>query len=67
VRLWGAADALRQRLGAPLPPDNRDEAEREWEVLREALGAATFAAAFTEGQAMTWEQAIEHALEDETP
>jgi hypothetical protein len=64
ARLWGAADALRESLGAPLPPHERDEAVREREGLRQALGEEAFAAAFAEGRAMNWERAIAYALEE---
>jgi predicted ATPase/class 3 adenylate cyclase/Tfp pilus assembly protein PilF len=63
ARLFGAAEALRATIGAPLPPSARRDYDRQLAVLRTALGART-AAAWAEGRAMTVEQAVEYALED---
>ena len=63
VRLWGASNALREEVGTPVPSRARVEYERRTEQARAALGAASFAAAWEEGQAMTWEQAAANALE----
>ena len=38
--------------------------ERYLTAVRAALGEEAFAAALAEGRAMTWEQAIEYALEE---
>jgi hypothetical protein len=65
ARLWGAAAALREAIGAPLPPSEREKYEREVGAARAALGEEAFASAWAEGEAMTLEQAIAYALEDE--
>jgi hypothetical protein len=62
ARLWGAAEALRERLGAPLPPNDRAEYERDVAAVRQALGAERFAIAWVAGRSLTEEQAIAYAL-----
>ncbi len=63
--LWGAAEALRRQIGAPLPPDEREEHERDVAQMRQSLGEEAFSAAWVAGGAMTLEQAIALALEQE--
>jgi hypothetical protein len=65
--LYGASDGLRAVIGAPRPPNEREEADRDLAALRATLGEAAFDSAWAAGRALTWEQAIEYALEDETP
>lgn len=62
ARLWGAAEALRDAIGAPLPPDARQKYERNLAAVHEALGEEAFAAVWAVGRAMTLEQAVEYAL-----
>jgi tetratricopeptide (TPR) repeat protein len=57
ARLFGAAEALRELLGAPLPPADRAGYERQVAVLRARLGEAAFAAEWNNGRALTWQQA----------
>jgi len=56
ARLWGAAEALRDAMGAPLPPLERPEYERATVAARTALGAEAFTAMWAEGKTMTLEQ-----------
>ncbi len=65
VRLWGAAAALREAIECPLSPADREKHEREMTPIREMLGEDAFALAWSEGHAMTTEQAIVYALEKE--
>jgi DNA-binding CsgD family transcriptional regulator len=58
VRLWAAAAALRDSLGAPLPPVYRADYERCVATAHAQLGEQAFAAAWAEGSGMTWEQAL---------
>src|SRR5262249_9795253 len=58
VCFYGAAAALRESIGAPLPPDGRKEVDPILAELRAALGESAFAAAFAAGRALQWEQAI---------
>jgi predicted ATPase/DNA-binding XRE family transcriptional regulator len=64
MRLYGAADALRARIGAPSRPNDREFNERHIAEARAQLGADAFAAAWSEGEAMSLEEAIAHALDE---
>jgi predicted ATPase/DNA-binding CsgD family transcriptional regulator len=59
--LYGAAQALRDALGAPPAPAVRADYERDAAAMRRVLGDEAFAAARAEGGAMTLEQSIEYA------
>jgi DNA-binding CsgD family transcriptional regulator len=63
ARLWGAAEALRQHIGAPLPPVYRADYEGSVAEARAHLGEQPFAAAWAQGRTMTPEQAL--AAEDQ--
>jgi predicted ATPase/DNA-binding CsgD family transcriptional regulator len=58
ARLWGAAEALRQYIGAPLPPIYRADYERSVVAARAHLGEKPFTAAWAQGRTMTPEQAL---------
>jgi tetratricopeptide (TPR) repeat protein len=62
ARRFGAAAALRAALGAPLPPGERADYDRDVAVAQAQLDAASFAIAWAAGQALTLEQAIAEAL-----
>ena len=62
--LYGAAQALRESIGAPLPPRDREEYERDVAALREALGEERFAAAWADGRALSLERAMDVALRE---
>jgi predicted ATPase/transcriptional regulator with XRE-family HTH domain len=64
ARLFGAAGAIREALGAPLPPVDRGAHERDLATVRAHLAEETFARAWTEGHAMSLEQAASDALTD---
>jgi predicted ATPase/class 3 adenylate cyclase len=64
VRLIGAAEALRAALNFPVLGAEAADYGRGIASLRSALDPETFAAAWAEGQAMTLEQAVAHALEE---
>jgi len=66
ARLYGASEALREGVGAPLGPAGREEVERDLAALRAALGDEAFDSAWSAGRAMTWEQAVGHALEEDS-
>src|SRR5260370_23509073 len=61
--LCGAAEALRESLGLPLPPSEREEHDRAISVVREALGPETFAAVWAAGRELTLEEALRCAME----
>jgi len=58
TRLWGAASALRETIGAPMPPIERAVYERAVAAARMHLGEQVFASAWSEGRTMTPEQAL---------
>lgn len=67
ARLWGAAEALREAIGLPLTPFVRSHYDYEGDLAaaRAGLDEQSFAAAWSEGRAMTPEQATEYALSEE--
>jgi predicted ATPase len=62
ARLYSAATALRDAIGAPPSPAELDAQERALGSLRGALGEPAFAEAWIHGQGMTPEDAILLAL-----
>lgn len=58
ARLWGAAGALREALGTPLPPVARADYERAVAAARTTSGERAFAVAWAQGRSMTPEQAL---------
>jgi predicted ATPase/class 3 adenylate cyclase len=62
ARLWGAAEALREEIGAPVAPAERLRYEEAVASAREAYPDAAFESAWAEGRAMTPEAAIDHAV-----
>jgi len=58
ARLWGAAEALRETIGAPIPPVERPAYESSVTAARAQLGEKPFATAWAEGRLMTPEQAL---------
>ncbi len=65
ARLWGAAEALRDTIGAPVPPGERAHNERWLAEIRSRLDDSSFATARSEGRAMPWEQAVARAAADD--
>jgi predicted ATPase/DNA-binding CsgD family transcriptional regulator len=67
--LWGAAEALREQMGMAL--SHLDLAasgyEQDLAAVRSTLGEASFDAAWAEGRAMSFEQAIGYALQESAP
>ena len=60
--LWGAAEALRQSIGAREAPASRATHERLKNEVRIQLGEAAFNAKWAEGQTVSLEQAIAEAI-----
>jgi hypothetical protein len=54
----GTMEALRDAIGAPMPPCERADYERNVTAVCAALGEAVFTAARAAGRAMTPEQAV---------
>ncbi len=66
ARLFGAADASRTATGATRQPVHQDFYLPQLAAARAALVQAAFATAWTEGQALTSDAAIDYAFETET-
>jgi hypothetical protein len=64
ARLFGATTALLDAMHAQLETVYRDEYERTLASVQAALDPATFAAAWEEGRAMSWQQAVTYAFGD---
>lgn len=64
ARLWGMAESFREEKQVETWPCDQALHEPAVAVAREAISEAEFAAAWAEGRAMTWQQAVEYALED---
>ena len=64
ARLWGTAEALREQIGVSLSKFDRanSDYERDLALVRSALDEATFEAAWAEGRAMSFEQAVGYLL-----
>jgi predicted ATPase/DNA-binding CsgD family transcriptional regulator len=67
ARLIGAAEALREAAGAPLPPVERAAYERQVAAARAELGNTTFAREWSAGRALSPEQALDGALAEAAP
>ncbi|MCS7197191.1 MAG: tetratricopeptide repeat protein [Candidatus Bipolaricaulota bacterium] len=65
VRLMGAEEALREAIGAPLPPSEHAGHEQTLTKAHEHLDEESFAAAWADGYAMKFEEAIAYALSEE--
>ncbi len=63
ARLFGAAAALREAIGAPRPPAFRSYHDHKLTLVRNRLGQKAFDRARTQGQKLTLEEAIDYALE----
>lgn len=64
VRLLGAAEGALMRLGAFLQPNDQQEIEDVTAAARSQLGEAIFQAAWTEGRALSLEQAVAQAINE---
>ena len=58
ARLWGAAETLRETIGAPIAPRERPAYESGVTAARAQLGEQPFATVWAEGRLMTAEQAL---------
>jgi len=64
-RLYGAAAALRAGIGSVIDPADQAAYDSQRAALRAALGPERFAAAREDGRAMTLEQAVAYARENQ--
>ena len=65
ARLFGAAETALTAIGAQIWPSNRRDYDRNVAVVRAALEGKHFSAARAEGRAMTLEQAVAYALDEQ--
>lgn len=65
TRLFGAADAIVETVGRRGSLANRDRRDSHLKSVRTQLDEATFNSAWNEGRAMSLEQAVEYALQQE--
>lgn len=61
ARLFGAAHAFLQRSGTLIDPSDQPEHDRNMAFVRAQLGDAAFDAAWAQGQAMSFDQAVAYA------
>ena len=65
ARLLGAAEEIREAVGAPMEPSEQVEVDGYSAAVRAELDEKAFSAAWAEGRAMTVEEAIDYALKTE--
>jgi tetratricopeptide (TPR) repeat protein len=65
ARLWGAADALRQKIGNARSVHQSIAYERQLKPVRAALTAEAFDQAWDEGRAMSLDNAVRYALDEQ--
>ena len=65
ARLWGAADALRQEMGSARSVHLSIAYERQVKPVRAILTAEAFDQAWDEGRAMTLDDAVRYALDEQ--
>ena len=63
AKLFGTAEALREKINIAMTPQERTEYYREIADLRANMDEKSFVSLWAEGRAMTMEQAFEFALE----
>lgn len=62
ARLLGAAERLREEIGSPLRPCDQDRYQLMKAATKAALAPIAFEALWSQGRAMSWEQAVEETL-----
>jgi hypothetical protein len=60
--LLGAADAVRERYGSPIPPPRQDRYQRTMYSVQSRLDESVFQRAWTQGRSMSTDQAVEYSL-----
>ena len=64
ARLLGAVEALRKSIGCPRPPVDQEIIQKALDSARSVLGVQSFDRAWSEGLAMTPEEAVAAAMEE---
>lgn len=67
ARLWGVANALRTSMGLQMPMRRRERYAASVANARSRLGDAQFGQAWSTGQALSTDAAVEYALADDEP
>ena len=62
ARLWGASQSLRESIGSPMAPLEKERHDELLEQSRRTLGDNAFGSAWDEGYELTWQQAVADAL-----
>jgi len=65
AKLYGAAQTILETIDYQIPLFDRVEFDRHIQIVRDQIGETEFEALATEGRAMTTEQAIAYALENQ--
>jgi hypothetical protein len=65
ARLWGAAQTLHETKGIPRDTDFLAEADARISAVRSAMGEVAWEEAWHKGRAMTLDEAVSYALEEE--
>ena len=65
ARLWGAAQALHETKNIPRDPDFLAEAVARISAVRSGMGEEVWEQAWRKGRAMTLDEAVSYALEEE--
>jgi tetratricopeptide (TPR) repeat protein len=63
LQLFAAANALREKVGTPMTPDEQSYYDEQLKGLREEVNSKQLDVIWSRGSVMTMEQAIEYALE----
>jgi predicted ATPase/class 3 adenylate cyclase len=65
ARLWGAAQAIHETRGIPRDPDFLGEADTRISAVRSGMGEGVWEEAWRKGRAMTLDEAVSYALEEQ--
>jgi predicted ATPase/class 3 adenylate cyclase len=65
ARIWGAVEGYRDARDIPWAPDEREMIEPRIDAARTRLDEADWTMAWEEGRAMTLDQAVDYALEEQ--
>ncbi len=66
LKLFAAADALREKVGAPMTSEEEAYFDEQISVLRQNMEPGQFERIWNSGRALTMEQAVQFALEENT-
>jgi tetratricopeptide (TPR) repeat protein len=66
LKLFAAADALRERIAAPMTAEEQPYFDEQIKTLRQTLDARQFERVWASGRALTMEQALDFALGEDS-